>query len=335
MNKEIQLLFRENINDKLQEIRDKGGIIYSISKINNYNTCPRQYYYTYIDKKPQRAGIYGILGTSCHSDLEELYEGNDTQIKPNNFNNEWVKADLFGIKFPSDKIKENYKKDIDGFYNNYKKREGEFISELGFILQIDDKHYLTGFIDLIQLLDNNKVKIIDFKTSAMFKDEKLLSAGRQLIVYQLALEQLYGLETVENGWEMLKYLKVTIGNNKAKIVSAREWVSKCESQLRTLLKKNTNIEPIMIDMYLAQCIKNNSIETLPRNIQDMVTKEIYFMPYQITEELKQETIDYIRNSINVIESIDDKDINMWQPSINDFFCKNLCSFGGGVCECCK
>ena len=300
MNKEIQLLFRENINDKLQEIRDKGGIIYSISKINNYNTCPRQYYYTYIDKKPQRAGIYGILGTSCHSDLEELYEGNDTQIKPNNFNNEWVKADLFGIKFPSDKIKENYKKDIDGFYNNYKKREGEFISELGFILQIDDK--------------------------------KLLSAGRQLIVYQLALDQLYGLETVENGWEMLKYLKVTIGNNKAKIVSAREWVSKCESQLRTLLKKNTNIEPIMIDMYLAQCIKNNSIETLPRNIQDMVTKEIYFMPYQITEELKQ---DYIRNSINVIESIDDKDINMWQPSINDFFCKNLCSFGGGVCECCK
>lgn len=331
MEKEIQLLFRGTIEDKLNELRKQGKKIYSISRVNNYHTCPRQYYYTYTDKKQQKPGVYGILGTACHSDLELLYTTEETELKPINFTQDWCKSEMFGIKFPSDKIKENYKKDIDTFYKYYNKREGEFICELGFILKLDEEHYLTGFIDLLQIREDGKVNIFDFKTSAMFKDKKLIESGRQLTIYEMALEQLYGLKTEINGWEMLKYLEIQVGDCKPKVVSAREWVEKCESQLRSLMK-NQGINPLLIDMMLSQAVANNNIDGLPKEIQDMVKINTYFMSYNVTEEVKQETLNYILTTIRKIESLDRDDITQWQPNPNKFFCDNLCGFGGNECD---
>ena len=331
INKEIKLLFRDNINGELKKLRNKGAKIYSISRINNFNTCKRGYYYTYIDKKKQKDGVYSLLGSAAHEDLEHLYDGSTEELERSSFDTEWLKAELFGINFPSEKIKENYKKDMDEHYKIYKKMQGEFISELGFILKLDELHYLTGYIDLLKLREDGKVEIYDFKTSAMFKGEKLVSAGRQLIIYQEALRQLYGLETLTNGWIMLKYVEVKIGNNKPKLaVSAREWVSKCKSQIKTLMKKE-GIEALISDMLLAQAVETNSIDCLPKEVQDKIKVKTYFLPYDITNELVDETLLYINNTIKEIEKIDN-DIEKWTPCPNEFFCKNLCGFGEEHCK---
>lgn len=330
MDSKIQLLFRENIQEELNKIRNNGGKVYSISRVNNYDTCPRQYYHTYVNKIPQKAGIYGILGTACHSDLENLYEGKTETLEPSTFNDEWLKSQLFGIKFPSEKIRDNYEKDIKTFYNTYSKMDGEFISELGFILKLDDIHFLTGFIDLIQVLEGNKINIFDFKTSAMFKGEKIIHSGRQLCVYQMAMEQLYGLETVINGWQMLKYVEVRVGNNKPKVVEARAWVDKSSTQIKKLLL-SSGVNPIMVDMILAQCIATNSIDTLPQEIKDMINIQTYFLPYEVTDDVKNETINYILTTINEIESKDITNIEDWQPKTDKFFCTNLCGFGNNGC----
>lgn len=330
MDSNIQLLFRENIQDELNKIRNSGGKVYSISRVNNFTTCPRQYYLTYISKQQQKAGIYGILGTACHSDLEDLYEGKTETLIPKNFNDEWFKSEIFGINFPSDKIKENYKKDIDSFYKTYEKMEGEFISELGFILKLDDTHYLTGFIDLIEMLKDNKIKIIDFKTSAMFKGDKIIHSGRQLCVYQMAMEQLYGLETVLNGWQMLKYVDVQIGNNKPRVLEARAWVDKASTQIKKLLIAS-GVNPLVADMTVAQCSATNSIETLSEDIRSQIKVGTHFLPYEVTDEVKSETINYILTTINEIESRDASNIEEWLPKTDKFFCSNLCGFGGNGC----
>lgn len=330
MEKNIKLLFRENIQEELSKIRESGGKVYSISRVNNFTTCPRQYYLTYIEKHQQKAGIYGILGTACHSDLEDLYEGKTKDLTPKHFNNEWLKSELFGISFPSDKIKENYKKDIDSFYNTYRKMNGKFISELGFILKLDDIHYLTGFIDLIEVLENNKIKIIDFKTSAMFKGDKIIHAGRQLCVYQMAMEQLYGLETTLNGWQMLKYVDVKIGNNKPRVLEARMWVEKAGNQIKKLLIAN-KIDPIMVDMMISQCSVSNNINILPENIKSQISVNTHFLSYSVTEEVKAETIHYILSTIKEIESKNTNDITEWLVNKDKFFCTNLCGFGGNGC----
>lgn len=335
MKKDIKLIFRENMNDEIAKLKEKHPDLhmYSISKLNNMNTCPRQYYLTYIEKAKQKAGIYGVLGTACHSDLEELYENKESgaSLKAKHFSSEWQKCELFGVNFPSQVIKNNYKKDIDAFYNYYKKREGNFISELGFILEIDEKHYLMGYIDLLELREDGKVNIFDFKTSAMFKDKKLISAGRQLCIYQMALEQLYGLECVINGWEMLKYVNLQIGKNKSRVVSSREVVDKAESQVKTLLRK-TGYKEAEIDMYYALCKQENSFKPLPQEIQDEIKVEIHFKEYEITDEVKAETMEYITETIKLIESMDETNKDKWETVPNSFFCQNLCGFYPKHCE---
>lgn len=330
----IELIFREQMNDYIQPLKDKGCNIWSISRLNNFNTCLRQYYLTYIEKKQQKPGIYGILGTSVHSDLEDLYEGKTEKLEPNNFNSEWTKSELFNISFPVSRgdIKGNYKKDLDTFYKHYKKMDGKFISELGFVLKIDNKNYIMGYIDLLELIDDKTAKVFDFKTSAMFKDKKIIEASRQLIIYQMALEQLYGLNIIENGWIMLKYLDVEIdGYKPKKAIQCKDLMSKCETQLRSLMKKN-KIDEFLIEMYLTECFKRNDVNILPEEIRNRIKIKTHYKPCKITEESKSETMEYIKSTIAQIESMDKENEDCWECKINDFFCSNLCGYGNTYCK---
>lgn len=330
----MKIITRETMSDEINKIKSIYGEdvkFYSISRLNNFNSCKRAYYYTYINKKEQDNNIYSLLGSGVHSDLEKYYEGETDTLERKSFDEEWMKSKLFGIKFMSENVENNYKKDIDEFYKHYKKRENECISEMGFILKLDDKKYMTGYIDLIEKIDDDKVKVIDFKTSSRFDKKKIVDAGRQLCIYQMALEQLYNLEVVENAWEMIKYITVQIGSNKPKIVSSREWVSKSKTQLKTLLKKE-GIESIMIDAMLAKCEAVNNIDILPENVRNQVSLSTYVCKYDITQEVKDECMEYILNTIKNIENTDVENIDEWECNVNEFYCKNLCAFSKKHCK---
>ena len=338
MNK-IELLFREGMTEKLEEIKAKNPnvSIYSHSKLGTFNQCKRSYYYTYINKKEQKTGVYSTLGTSCHSSLEELYEGKVDKLNKQIFDNEFLKCELFGINFPNSKydIKGGYKKDIDAFYDVYKKIDGEgkkFISEIGFILKIDDNHYEIGYIDLLVLNDDGTCEIIDFKTSSTFDAKHTISAGRQLVLYKLAIEQLYGIKVNTVTWEMLKYIDVQVGDNKPKIaLKGREWVSKCASQIKTLMKKE-GIDVGLIDLYINKCIADNSISSLPQEIKNKINVNIHRREYEVTQEIIDECLEYTKNTINEIENMDTEDENKWEQRVDKFFCCNLCGFSGTHCK---
>lgn len=333
MNK-IKYIFRDTMNEYTDKLKSKGCRVWSISRLNNFNTCPMQYYLTYIAKAKQKQGVYSLLGSSCHSDLEDLYTGDNIQLIPKHFNEDWMKAEIFNIPFPVSKgdIKGNYKKDIYTFYKHYKKMDGKFISELGFILQISDKDFIMGYIDLIEVIDEKRVKIYDFKTSAMFKDKKLIDAGHQLCVYQMALEQLYGLEVVDNGWIMLKYSDVQIANNKPMVgVQNKDIVKKCKTQIIKLMIKS-GIDEAMAEMYYYKCEADNSFKCLPELIKKQIHIQTHFKEYKIAEEVKSETMNYIKNTIKAIDELDKNNKNQWNKQPQDFFCKNLCSFHPIGCD---
>lgn len=340
MNYEIKLIFRNNINEYLNKIKENNpnAKFYSHSKLGNFNQCKRQYYYTYVNKQPQKVGVYSTLGTACHDTLEELYEGKVDKLNKKHFDDMFLKCELFGINFPQSKydIKGGYKKDIDNFYNIYKKRVGEdkrFISELGFILMIDENHYEVGYIDLLILNKDGTADIVDFKTSSTFDSKHTIEAGRQLVLYKMAIEQLYGIKVNSVAWEMLKYVDVQIGNNKPKIgLRGREWVNKCSTQIRTLMKKE-GINEELIDLYLSKSILDNSINNLPQEIQNKIKVNIQVRYYDVTEDTKKEFIEYTKNSIKNIEEMGEA-IDLWEISPDDFFCKNLCGFSE-ICEYCK
>lgn len=332
--KEIQLIYRENMDTYLKPLRERGVRIWSISRLNNFNTCAYQYYLTYIEKAKQKQGIYSLLGSACHSDLEDLYNGDDNDLSPKHFSRDWQMADIFNIEFPKSRgdIKGNYKKDIDTFYKTYKKMKGKFISELGFILKLTDKDVLMGYIDLTEICDDKTVNIYDFKTSAMFKDKKLIDAGHQLAVYQMALEQLYGLKINVNGWIMLKYSDLQIGDNKPMIaVQNKDLVKKSENQLKKVMVKN-GINQAMVEMYITKCLIDNNFDCLPNEIKEQIHIKTHFKEYKITQEVKEETIEYITNTIKAIDNMEGMNKERWNKNPQDFFCKNLCGFYSKNCD---
>ena len=335
----IELLFRDGMVKRQDEIKQNNPNVkfYSHSRIGNFNQCKKQYYHTYVDKKEQKSGVYGTLGSACHSSLEEVYDGKVDRPNKQIFEDEFLKCELFGINFPKSKydIKGGYKKDIDAFYDVYRKIDGEgkkFISEIGFILKLDEDHYEIGYIDLLVLNNDGTADIIDFKTSSTFDKAHTISAGRQLVLYKIAVEQLYGIKVNNVSWEMLKYIDVQVGNNKPKsALRGREWVAKCSSQIRTLMKKE-GIDISLIDLYLTKCETDNNINCLPEDIRNKIKVNIYTRYYEVTDELIAECLEYTRNTIKEIEAMDTKDESKWECSVDKFFCCNLCGFSGKHCR---
>ena len=335
----IELLFREGMNNKIEQLRAENPNIkiYSHSKLSNFNQCRKGYYYTYIDKKEQKQNPYSSLGSACHNSLEEVYDGKVERPSKQIFDNEFLKCELFGINFPKSKydIKGGYKKDIDAFYDVYKKMDGEgkkFISEIGFILKLDENHYEIGYIDLLILNDDGTAEIIDFKTSSTFDAKHTISAGRQLVLYKIAVEQLYGIKVNSVSWQMLKYIDVQIGNNKPKVaLRGREWVAKCSSQIKTLMKKE-GIDSSLIDLYLTKAETDNNINCLPQEIINKIKVNVHTRYYEVTDEIIEECLEYTRNTIKEIETMDTEDETKWECSVDKFFCCNLCGFGGTHCK---
>lgn len=58
-------------HEQLKELRDDGNTVWSISRLNNYNTCPLGYYLTYLAPDRDRGiqNIYSHAGSIIHDTL--------------------------------------------------------------------------------------------------------------------------------------------------------------------------------------------------------------------------------------------------------------------------
>lgn len=335
----IKLLNRENMNEYMKNIKKEypNAKFYSHSRLGTFHQCKRSYYYTYIDKKAQKPSVYSTLGTACHNSLEQLYEGEVEKLDKSIFDNEFAKCELFGIDFPKSKydIKGGYKKDIESFYNVYKKMENkEIYSEIGFILKVDgfEDRFEMGYIDALVINEDGSCSIIDFKTSSLYDKEHEISASNQLILYSQAIQQLYGIEVKDVAWHFLKYVDVKIESNKPKIaLRGREWVKKCEPQIKKLMIQN-GYDDLMASLYMSKAISENNINNLPEDIKSQIDVNIHIKYYDITEEDIKRFNEYTKNTIIEIERMEKLSKERWIKEPDKFFCDNLCGFFPKNCD---
>ncbi len=83
-----------------------------------------------------------------------------------------------------------------------------------------------------------------------------------------------------------------------------------------------------IELLIDESIVNNSIENLPTDFQRQFKIEDCLLWYDYTEEDIQETIDYIKDTVEQIESKDKNNPMDWAANgitENDFYCNCLCS----------
>lgn len=331
---------------RIQALYEMGISPYSISRLNAIDGCLLEAYYTYKAHAPGKQNIYGIMGTRIHDVLEQIYNNrcnSDELITA--LENELMDADLAGVSFPKDfkgedSIKNNWINDMKHFAEHFERLSGEgFKTEELTILKVSPTRYLIGYIDLIQVIDEETktIDIYDFKTSSKFKKDDLLHHGRQLIVYGMAKEQ-EGYTVRNLAWIMLKYVQVTYmgyarktAKNKTKITKIVQR-SKLAKELTSLVEEllyQAKYGEIDSEIIISNFLEANDMNVLPAEIREQITVEQCIEYYPYTQELKDEALNYINTRADKFEALFDQPVEAWTPVTIDkgqsFYCNNLCS----------
>jgi len=232
-----------------------------------------------------------------------------------------------GEKFPSETIEKSWRADIEQFLNNFNKIDQRVVTEKETVFNLMEDIWIMGYIDAIFASENQQINIIDWKTSSEFKGDKLKEAGRQLILYKLAIENTTNLKVNKIGWYMIKYINVKY-NNKMKMCNRGKWVKQISNLLKTDLKR-LGFQDFIQDMYLNTAIENNNLENMPQEIKNKYSLEDCIVWYNPKEQDIEECKMYIHNAVKEIESKNKQDETQWEPvdinSKSEFFCKNLCN----------
>ena len=176
---------------------DTSKIVYSVSQLQTYESCPKKYMYNYIYKIPSRPRHYFDFGTSVHEALEFLSSDFDKKLPID-------KLYTIGVKYLTDgwisKGYESAEQEQEYFdkglniikefivrETELRKQDRQTIGlELKFFLDFEGRK-LMGYIDRIDRVDG-EIEILDYKTSKSMSRESDLEKNMQLLVYSLAIE---------------------------------------------------------------------------------------------------------------------------------------------------
>ena len=215
---------------------------FSYSRINTYNQCPQKYKIQYIDKiYSSNNSIEAFMGKSVHDVLEKIYSIKNLknqfisfdslmEMYSDYWNKEWdnnvciskfkynqIKNDK-SILFNNKSIEQIYYKKMfeDGkrcLSNYYKKfndsgyfRQNVLAVEYKFKIQIG-KYEFIGFIDRIDIDNNNVVNIIDYKTGTKPHTLSKLKKDLQLFIYEMVIRNSDDFKDIKKTILNLFYLK--------------------------------------------------------------------------------------------------------------------------------
>lgn len=181
------------IIDNEQPEQSKIQIIkLSASSIKTYKDCPRKYFYSYIERLPQKEHDYFELGNLCHRTLElfhDLYKEGSTKFDTLNklMSHCFTEAKKEGKKLTPQIIE-----DAKGMLMDYLKSVINKVPEVketeqAFDFMINEDIRIRGFIDRVDLQPDGTLQVVDYKTT---KDPKYLDP-MQLLIYGLALRNQY------------------------------------------------------------------------------------------------------------------------------------------------
>ena len=190
----------------------KNSII-SVSRIKRYEQCPLSFKLNYIDKKPRGSNEALIFGSFLHSVLEELVK--------------WVKQEEYNGCIPTDKIEDTYKYcwskfDICGIevfneglsiikdYMDEKKYDCYDIIDIEHEFNVEiDNYTFNGRIDLCEKVNDETIKIIDYKSSRQLYTISEIDSDLQLSVYNIIAKKVWPwAKNIELELHMIRHNKI-------------------------------------------------------------------------------------------------------------------------------
>ncbi|MBI5253830.1 MAG: PD-(D/E)XK nuclease family protein [Euryarchaeota archaeon] len=221
--------------------------IYSHSRLATYETCPLQYRYAYVEKvelEPEIETIEIFMGSRVHEALEKLYR--DLKLSKVNvledllahYEENWEKNWSEDVKIVRKEYSEqNYRdtgrKCITDYYDRYKPFSDSRTLGLEQIILIEIEGYrLRGFIDRLAQKSDGYYEIHDYKTSQYLPMQRYFDEDRQLALYQMGVENLWGdAKSVDLIWHYLVHDKEIRSRRSA------EAIEKLKAEVAALIER--------------------------------------------------------------------------------------------------
>lgn len=185
----------KNANLKTKNIQKVTPINYlSYSQIQTFEICPLHYKLKYILKIPTPQTSAQSFGTSVHATLRDFYQnwinGNKIKIEDAKIllKNNWINEGYLSKKHEQETYKKAQKLILEYLKKNFNKNNLPIALELPFSFMVENIK-LGGRIDRVDIFENNKIEIIDYKTGQNTPTEKELLNNKQLTFYALAASE--------------------------------------------------------------------------------------------------------------------------------------------------
>lgn len=174
---------------------DYDNMKWSYSRVNSFITCPRMFYFQYIDNKKGLSNAFAQYGTFMHELIEDVCNEKKDNFKAlieykSNF------EEKIPEKFPFNKysnLKDKYYKEGINYLSFFNKFKGYKIVETERKLDFTLGGYkFTGYIDLVLRDKDGNVILLDHKSKGSIKPHEKEEYFRQLYLYATQCEALYG-----------------------------------------------------------------------------------------------------------------------------------------------
>lgn len=197
--------------------------VYSPSRLNTFENCPRHFEYRYVQKiKRTTESIEAYVGKRVHEILERLYHHVARHHRPpslrqilDRYESDWRLRWHDGIEIiregtPESDYLNRGVRCLESYYRrHYPFEDGETVAiEHRVRLQLDDdgRYRAQGILDRLVRREPGHYEIHDYKTGAWLPPQSRLDSDRQLAMYQIGVQQSYpDAEEVDLVWHYLSF----------------------------------------------------------------------------------------------------------------------------------
>jgi hypothetical protein len=298
---------------------------------------------------------FSFLGGFTHDVLEDFYKGTiDNDDMCSLFENKVFEQQIMDIRFAADddrndSISAKYVSCIKHFFKNYIKDDNAILEQ--FVYLKVGEHLFYGYVDKFHVeTDANGNKTIfvdDFKTSTMYKGEKQTKEKGQLLLYSIAVSEMYKipLSQIRARWNFAKYVSVDCEQVNGKIAVMNPERNCIVETLRAKLKtwfSKCGYSEEDFEKYFAEAKKFNEEDLIDldclKNIPEEVRKKFNIRDCLIEIEINDSEIEDFKKKLHdVCDEIKAKE-NQYQitrddslfwitiDSKNSFFFLSLCGY---------
>ena len=344
--------------EELEKIKQDLNInkLWSWSKLNTYMTDPYEYLLKYVLRAPEdrKDSIYAVSGGCSHELVEKFYQNElDHQGMLAEYEDKVFEFNTLGLMYErsdrskNEKIAKKYEDCMKHFFLNHIRVTNKPIIEQFIIIKVEE-NYFQGYIDFINIEirdDKKKIIITDWKTSSIYKGDKLLKESGQLLLYGEGIHQKTKMsyDDIIIRFNFMKYVNVTYtqkkGDIKVRQIERNAIGEKLQSNAKTWLKHFKYTEDD-IEIFLAQMIDTNGIKYLPKEVQEKFEIKDCFIEVEFNENIIKDHIQYITQKIAEIEEKENqymltKNKNIFWKDItreNSYYHANLSGYSANIHE---